>query len=200
MDFSALATKIKTSNPQVYTTAGSGPPQDALSWKALRESGYKGLLFNYRGIDPDVWGKIIDMNMLEGSIYVVGDIDVEPPLSSVAKEAKDAYIAKYGSWDDPACPFIGNWYLLKTALESAQSIDPDKVAAAIGSGLKFDTPFAPAMMISRPDRDNSRTIDAVYGTNIATWEEGKVKIVHTISPEEAFEYIKKSGVFGVYPD
>jgi hypothetical protein len=35
---------------------------------------------------------------------------------------------------------------------------------------------------------------------MATLEEGKVKIIHTISPEEAFEYLKKCGIFGVYPD
>ena len=199
-DFGAYATKMKSLNPQIYTTAGSGPPWDALSLKFLREAGYEGLFFNYRGLSPEKWAKIVNLNVLKRSIYVIGDIDLESPLSAVSKEAKAIYIAKYGSWDYPAVPFVGNWYLLKTALENAQSIDPGKVAAVIGNGLKFDTPFAPAMMISRPDLGKTRTIDALYGTHVATYEGGKTKLIHKISVEEAFGYIKKSRIFGAYPD
>jgi len=56
------------------------------------------------------------------------------------------------------------------------------------------------MMISRPDQGNPRTVDALYGMNMATFEEGKVKVIDIVSPEEAFELVKESGVFGVYPD
>jgi hypothetical protein len=94
--------------------------------------------------------------------------------------------------------FTGNWYLLKKAIETAASIDPNKVAAAIAKGLRFDTTQAPAMMISRPDQNNPRTIDALYGAHVATLEKGKLKIVHSITPDEAFEHIKKSKIFGVY--
>jgi hypothetical protein len=199
-DFSAFATKIKTVNPQVFTTAGSGPPYQDLLWKALREAGYEGLFFAYRGITPGSDAKVISLDILDGTIFVLFDMDMESPLLPVSKEARDAYIAKYGSWDDPAAVFAITWYLLETALEEAQSTDPDKVAAVIANGLKFDAILGPGMMISRPDQGNPRTIDALYGMNMATFEEGKAKVIDTISAEEAFELIKKCGVFGVYPD
>jgi len=88
--------------------------------------------------------------------------------------------------------------LMKTALEKAQSIDPDKVAAAIGNGIKFDSPFGYAMMISRPDQGNPKTIDALYAPIMGTLKEGKIKVLESMPIEEAFQYIKKSQIFGVY--
>jgi branched-chain amino acid transport system substrate-binding protein len=199
-DFSAFVTRMKTVNPEVFTTAGSGPPQQELLWKTLREAGYEGLNFAYRGITPGSAAKVISLDILDGTVFALADYDMDPPVLPVTKEARDAYIAKYGSWDDPAAVFAITWYLLIEALEQAQSIDPDKVAAAIANGLAFDSPFGPAMMISRPDQGNPRTIDALYGINMATFEKGKVKVIDIISVEKAFELIKKSEIFGVYPD
>lgn len=197
-DFSAYATKMKTSNPQVYTCAGGGPVQDCLSLKAIREAGYKGLFFSYRGLAPGQVEKIVPLDLFVGSSFVVPDIEVDPPTLSVSREAKDAYVAKYGAWDSPSSAFATSWYLLKTAFEKSGSIDPNKVGAVISNGLRFETFQAPAMMISRPDQKNYRTIDALYGCYIGTIENGKLKVFNTISPDEGFEYIKKSKVFGVY--
>jgi ABC-type branched-subunit amino acid transport system substrate-binding protein len=197
-DFSAYATKMKTSNPQVYCTAGGGTVQDSLSVKFLREAGYKGILFMYRGVDAGNWGKVVPLNIMEGATGPVTDFDLEPSTLPGTKEAKDAYIAKYGKWDYPAALFSEVWYLMKTALEKAQSLDPDKVAAVIGNGLKFESPFGYAMMISRPDQGNPKTIDALYAPIIGTLKGGKIKVLDSLSIEQAFQYIKKSQIFGVY--
>jgi hypothetical protein len=169
----------------------------------MRQAGWQGPYFGYRPLVPGLWSKIAPIDMLEGSFFAMSDIDTSifsgAPLSRVSQEIRDAYIAKYGNWDYPLVDMTVTWYLLRAALESAQSIDPDKLAAVIGNGLKYDTPFGPAMMISRPDMNNPKTIDAVFGTNMATVEKGKIKLIHTISVKEAFDYVKKSGAFGVYP-
>ena len=202
-DFSAMATRIKSANPDVFTTAGGGPLEQVLSLKAMRQAGWQGPYFGYRPLVPGLWSKIAPIDMLEGSFFAMSDIDTSifsgAPLSRVSQEIRDAYIAKYGNWDYPLVDMTVTWYLLRAAVESAQSIDPDKLAAVIGNGLKYDTPFGPAMMISRPDMNNPKTIDAVFGTNMATVEKGKIKLIHTISVKEAFDYVKKSGAFGVYP-
>jgi branched-chain amino acid transport system substrate-binding protein len=198
-DFSAMATRMKTANPQVFTCTGGGAVQDSLVVKFLREAGYNGQLFHYRGIVPGQWAKIVNIDVaLKGAIFSMNDIDFDPPATPVAKEARDAYIAKYGSWDNPSPVFAVSWYLLKAALENAKSVEPDKVAAVISNGLKFSTHLAPGMMISRPDQNNPRTIDALYGQTMATMEGGKVKVLAKVSREEGFELIKKSGVFGTY--
>jgi len=118
-----------------------------------------------------------------------------PPIT---KEAKDIYIAKYGSWDYPSALFAMMWYELKGALENAQSLDPDKVAAVMANGFKFDSPFGPGVMISRPDQGNPRTTDTLYEFIMGTMEAGKIKVLDTVSRDEAFELIKRCGVFGVY--
>jgi len=197
-DFSAFATKMKTVNPQVFCIAGSGPPVDQLQWKAMREAGYEGLFFSYRGLTPGIWAKVTTLDVLNGAIFPLFDFNLEPPSSPVSREAKDAWIAEYGSWDYPDCVFAITWYELETALREAQSIDTDKVATVMANGLKFDTILGPAMMISRPDFGNPRTIDALYGMSIATVKGGEVKVLDTISVEKAFELVKQSGAFGVY--
>ena len=198
-DFSAMATRMKNANPQVFTCTGGGAVQDSLAVKFMREAGYAGPLFHFRGIVPGQWAKIVDINVaLKGAIFTMNDVDFDPPASPTAKEARDAYVAKYGSWDYPSPPYAVSWYLLKTALETAKTTDVDKVAAVISSGIKFDTLVAPGMMISRPDMNNPRTIDGLYGTSVATVEGGKIKVVARISPEEGFELIKKNGIFGTY--
>jgi len=198
-DFSAFATRMKTSNPQVYCCAGGGPIQDYLSVKFLREAGWKGQLFMYRGIDPGNWAKVGPLDVLNGAIGPLGYPDLEPALMpAITKEAKDIYIAKYGSWDYPAAFFAMQWYVLKDALEKAQSIDPVKVAQVIATGLRFDTPYGPGMMISRPDQGNPRTIDALHAPVMGTLEGRKLKVLDALSPDKAFELIKKCRVFGVY--
>jgi len=198
-DFSALATRMKNANPQVFTCTGGGAVQDSLAVKFLREAGYKGLLFDYRGVVPGQWAKLVDIDLaLKGAVFTMNDIDFDPPGTPVAKEARDAYIAKFGSWDNPSPVFATCWYLLKTALENAKSTEPDKVAAVISNGLRFNSHIGPGMMISRPDQNNPRTIDALYGQTMATIEEGKAKVLARVSTDEAFDLIKKIGVFGPY--
>jgi branched-chain amino acid transport system substrate-binding protein len=201
-DFTSYATKIKDANPDVYTSSGVGPVPIELSWKAVSEAGFQGLLFSFRPVVPGEWAQMAPLSLLEGQRFVVSDIDAGiaqgTQTSAVCKEVQDAYIAKYGSWDYPFTDFASSWFCLKAAMESAQSLDPDKLAGVIGSGLKFDSPFGPAIMVSRPDMGNSKTVDAVFGTNLATVDNGVVKITDTITPDQAFQYLKSSGIFGSY--
>ena len=203
-DFSALATRIKGGGPDVFTTAGAGPLEQTLSLKAMRQAGWQGPYFGYRPLNPGLWAQLTPMDTLEGSYFAIGDIDVAATLGTtptpVAKEAREAWITKYGKWDNPNTDLASHWYLLKAALQTAGTTDPEKVAATIGKGLKFGTPFGEAMTISRPDMGNqTRTVDTVFATTMGTVENGKVKILHRISLEEAFGYIKRSKIFGTYP-
>jgi hypothetical protein len=190
---------MKSMDPQVFTCTAGGPVQDALAIKFSREAGYTGMLFQFRGAIPNQYAKIVDVaTVLKGAIFSMNDIDFNPPLTATAKEAREAYVAKWGSYDDPSTLFAVSWYLLKAALETAKTTDVDKVAEVISNGIKFDTHFAPGMMISRPDMNNPRTIDGLYGQTYATMEGGKAKVVARVSREEGFDFIKKIGIFGVY--
>ncbi len=116
--------------------------------------------------------------------------ETEPP-SPVAKEMMDAYIAKHGDWPTPVILHINAWYCLMEALKQAQSLDVDDVAAVIANGLKFESPQAPAMMISRPDMGNPRTVDALYAAYMGRVEGGKAKQFDTITLEQALKNVER---------
>ncbi len=189
-DFSALATKLATLNPDVYTTCAGGPVQDALSMKGMRESGWEGQIFLYVALSPQAIGKVIPLDLVEGMIAVMVATETEPP-SPVAKEMMDAYIAKHGDWPTPVILHINAWYCLMEALKQAQSLDVDDVAAVIANGLKFESPQAPAMMISRPDMGNPRTVDALYAAYMGRVEGGKAKQFDTITLEQALKNVER---------
>jgi ABC-type branched-subunit amino acid transport system substrate-binding protein len=117
-----------------------------------------------------------------------------PSPPPVAKEFKDAYMAKYHSWEPPVIFGVNTFYALLAGLQKAQSLDPEKVAAALAGGLEFDTASGRAQMISRPDLKNPRTVDAVYTTYIAKMSNGKANVVATLTPSQGRDYLKK--IFG----
>jgi hypothetical protein len=54
------------------------------------------------------------------------------------------------------------------------------------------------MMVSRPDQANPKTIDALYAPIMGTLQEGKIKVLDSLSIDQSFQYIEKSQIFGVY--
>lgn len=190
-DFSAFATRLAKLNPDVYTTCAGGPVQDALSMKGMKEAGWEGQILLYVALSPEAIGKVISLEFVEGMIAVTVATELPSP-SPIAKELKDAYIAKHGSWPTPVILHVNTWYCLIEALKQAQSLDVDEVAAVIANGLRFETPQAPAVMISRPDLGNPRTVDALYQAYMIRVEGGKAKLIDTISLDKALENVKKT--------
>ena len=80
---------------------------------------------------------------------------------------------------------------LRTALQQAGSIDVDKVAAVLNSGMKFDSPQGPMMMMSRLDVGNPRTVDSVGTNYIKQIVNGKANIIATIVCNNRWLIFKK---------
>jgi len=188
-DFSAIATKIKEANPDMCTHCGGGPVQDSLLNKALYEAGWKGQLFVFVSSRLEDIAKVVSLDVVEGMISAADALELDDP-PPVAKELKDAYIAKYGAWDNPDCLYWNEWYCLINGLEQAQSLDPDKVTTVIGGGMRFETVTGSAWMIARPDLGNPRTVDVLFPAYVKIVEGGKGKLIATIPIEQAFEYNK----------
>ena len=189
-DFSSIALKIKRSIPDMFTTAGGGVIQDSLLYKSLHETGYSGQLFTFVPVPVQTMAKIISLKMVEGLVAAVDPLQSDDPTPA-ARELKEAYIKKYGTWDYPHTPHFDTWYCLINGLEKAQSIDPTKVAAVIGSGMKFDSLSGPSMMIPRPDMGNPRSVDMIQAQFVKRIEGGKGKLIGTVPIDEALKYNKK---------
>ncbi len=187
---SALATKAASLKPDVFTTGGSGINVLAGVFKALRDAGYEGQLWLPITSSTTQILKVMTPEQTEGMYITEDPTEFEqPPVAT--KELMDAYAAKYGKWDSPTIFEINSFYCWLAAIQKAQSLEVDKVAAVLGNGLEFEAPSGKARMVSRPDLGGDRTVDAVYTTYIARVESGKAHSLDTIDPDEALQYLKK---------
>ena len=190
-DFSAIGTKVKNLNPDVFFASYGGPVSDNNCMKAAWQAGWKGQLFASSTVPVETMMAIVPPEAVEGMILGAWAVELDTP-SGVAKELKDAYIAKNGKWDGPEVLHMNNWYILMAALKQANSLDVDKVAAVIANGVKYDSPcfVSPATIVSRPDKGITRTVDALGGLLIKKVVGGKVNIAAELSLDEALAYNK----------
>ncbi len=190
-NFGPIATKIRKVNPDVFTTAGGGEVQDALLYKSLYETRYKGQRFTFVNLPMQGIQKVIPLKMIEGLVCPVEGLKLDnpPPL---AKAYKEAYVAKHGSWDDPDTLYSNELYCLLAGLEQAQSLDPEKVAAVIANGMKFETLSGPGMMVKPPVPGNNRTVDFLPTVYVRKVEDGKSKFIRKINLEEGMAYTRRA--------
>jgi branched-chain amino acid transport system substrate-binding protein len=189
-DFSAIATKVKNSNADIFTTCGGGL-QDILLFKALYEAGWKGTILSYVGVSLPMFAKVISLDVVEGMLAGSSDalqLESMPPQS---KKFRDAYIAKFGEYDNPAQVFWIEWDQVINGITQANSLDTDKVASVISHGMQFDSVLGPARMVARPDFKNQRSVSMISTLYMLQVSGGKLKLLHTMPLDEVYAYNKK---------
>jgi branched-chain amino acid transport system substrate-binding protein len=189
-DMSVVGTKVKTLNPDSFCATGGGIQGDALCYKAAWQAGYKGTTWSFVGVSEDMFEKIVPLECIEGLISVQYTFEMESP-PPVAKEFRDAWIAKYGKWESPAVGFSDAFYIMTAGLTQAKSLDPDKVAEMMSKGFRFEGINGPGKTISRPDVGNPKAVDVIYGQVMKQTVKGKPKILASLTPEDAYEFNKK---------
>ena len=189
-DMSVVGTKVKTLNPDSFCATGGGIQGDALCYKAAWQAGYKGTTWSFVGVSEDMFEKIVPLECIEGLISVQYTFEMESP-PPVAKEFRDAWIAKYGKWESPAVGFSDAFYIMTAGLTQAKSLDPDKVAEMMSKGFRFEGINGPGKTISRPDVGNPKAVDVIYGQVMKQTVKGKPKILADLTPEDAYEFNKK---------
>lgn len=190
-DLSVVGTKVKSLNPDAFTATVGGPVMDSLCFKAAWQAGWKGQQFGDTTVPAGVMTQLVPPEAVEGMVLGAWDVEKDP-APPVAKEFKDAYIAKYGKWDYPEVLGVNRWFILITALQEAKSLDPDKVAAVISNGMKYESVCcANSVMVSRPELGNTKTVDTMGGIAIKQMVGGVGKIIYTIPIDEAYQYNAK---------
>jgi branched-chain amino acid transport system substrate-binding protein len=188
-DLSVVGTKAKSLNPDAFSATAGGTAGDGLCFKSAWQAGYKGQLFSFVTISVGALSAIIPVEAIEGMIAGENAVELESP-PPVAKEFKEAYIAKYGKWDSPNITFINTLYILMEGLRQAKSTDTDKVAAVIGSGMRYEGMQGAGIMVARPDAGNTRTVDTVVPAYMKKVEKGKPKVIGQLGLDEAFQFNK----------
>jgi branched-chain amino acid transport system substrate-binding protein len=186
-DLSSLGTKIAATNPSAFAAAAGGTTANALVYKAVYSSGYRGQLIGPGVESLDSLTQVVPAECLEGLICGAWPVEFENPPIQAAKEYKDAYVALYGKWDSPGVQGTGDYAAFRAAFQKAGSTDVDKVAAVIFNGMKYESPSGSAVMISRPDLGNNRTVDSICTAYIKQIKNGSISVLSTISQEEALK-------------
>ena len=189
-DLSSLGTKIAAENPAVFGCVTESDAQTAQIYNAVRQAGYKGQFLNANVVSTSALKQSMNPDALEGFICAAMPTEFDPPLTTAAKDFEDAWVAKYGSWEDPAIGMSSSFWALRAALMQAGTIDSNTVAAAIGSGVKYESPIGSGEMISRPDLGNVRAVDSIATYYVKQVKDGKPILVATISLDDAIEIFK----------
>lgn len=186
-DYSSVATKVKSQNPQLFGSGG-----EAVVYKAVKEAGYKGKLAGYGLQSTETLLAQVPADELEGYVGPAYYTEFDTPSTQLAKDFKDAYIAKYGKWQNPSIAGLATFYAVVAAIQKANSLDPTKVADTMAGGLTYESPGLSYQLVARPDKRITRTVDSVVGLAMKKITGGKNTQVAMITTAQAAEYATKT--------
>jgi len=187
-DLSALGTKVKTLNPDLFCTGG-----DAIPYKAVYDAGYRGQMISTSTATFASTAAIAGATCLEGEVNAAWPVEFDPALTSFAQTFKEAYIKANGQWDAPEIQCTAEYSCLKAALIKAGTVsDTDKIAEVIGSGLQFEALNGTCQMVARPDLGNTRTVDSVVAYYIKKVVNGKITQLDTLKIEDVVAAFAKA--------
>jgi branched-chain amino acid transport system substrate-binding protein len=192
VDVSAVATKVVNMNPTTVTIMTADSNTDAITMDTLRKAGYKGQFFMPTNNALDTFKQFVSVDVLEGFITGMSTTESDPAATATAQHFKELWIAKYGNWTAPTIISTGLYQPLITALKKAGSLDTAKVSDTLASGLEFSSVSGDGKMISRPDIGNERTVDSISTYYVKQIVDGKIKLLATISSDEALELFRKA--------
>jgi ABC-type branched-subunit amino acid transport system substrate-binding protein len=190
-DFTALATKIASLNPDVLMDGNvQGGSFLGLQLKALHQAGYKGaFLVNSTLIPKEIIDACGDSKIVEG-LYGIVPADFNPNPNELVKEFKEAYVKKYGVWDAISYTFTNQFYLLVNAIKKANSLERDDVMKAVEK-LKFETLMGEVIMVKRPDLGSDRYCAGVIPFDMGVMKNGQLVWKASISAKEILPRLPK---------
>jgi ABC-type branched-subunit amino acid transport system substrate-binding protein len=196
VDFTALAVKAKSLNPDIMDyPGGDSGTQFGLELKAVYAAGFRGKA-HLAAIAPklDEVMQVASVEALEGLLCNVKPTELPNP-PPIPKKFKEDFTKAYGKWSEAAFPWIPAWPALLEAFKKADSVDPTTVADYIASkGLFWDRVDGPARMVRRPDLGNTKYCDSVSESQYGQVRNGKIVYVATVTRDEAVAACEK--VFG----
>jgi branched-chain amino acid transport system substrate-binding protein len=139
-DLSPFLLKAIAKRPDlIFNTSTSGAGWGLLI-KQGRELGYEGLFGENHPPTPKQTGEIAGMDNMQGLIgFGYASSGEMAPKEMIA--FKKAYVKKYGSWHEHATVLGIPLASVLLAIEKAGSLDSDKIAAVLESGIEWETPW-----------------------------------------------------------
>jgi ABC-type branched-subunit amino acid transport system substrate-binding protein len=193
-DFSSIATRIKSTNPDfVIFPADAGETDFGLKQKALYEAGYRGIRVA-EFFHADVVKTVTTNEQVEGVIAPVVQSDLPPEKRNEASVLMEKlYRDKYGTFITTGLTWMKQLYALLAAIEKADSLDVDDVYAAC-AGLEFMHAEGMGLVVRRPDLGVNRYCDTVVSYDLGVVRDGKVVYDESVTIPQMLEALEK--VFG----
>jgi len=129
-DFYPHLTKMIRAKPDILDVCISFPAVTALIIKQARELGWKGVVFNVAGADPEDIIKVAGVEAAEGYMTFVGSTEYDmssPVCTKTEQEFYKKYFNKYGYFRLGAGMWYDNASIIVNAIQKAQSFDVEKV-------------------------------------------------------------------------
>ncbi len=197
-DYGPVATKLMTLHPDVidcsYTSAS------AAFYNALYDIGYKGSIVS---VDPAKVDAIVahcGKAFVEGWEAGFSDPRLVPNQDPAMLALCNAYTKEYGTFITDGCPFLCNWFVLKGAIDSTQSVDVGVIKAYLDN-----QPYAVrnllgySQLFARPDAGNLRTVSGEPSQYTAIIKDGKVEPLRVTTVKDHYlATILCNGLVDVY--
>jgi len=123
-DFYPALTGLLAKGVDIIEVGGTPELQHGLIIKQARELGFKGLFVRSDGFTPEVVAETCGLDALEG--HLGGPQFVEMP-NDIGKRWAQRYVERYGSLQSWTVYHYDGMFLLKAAIEKANSFDTEKV-------------------------------------------------------------------------
>src|SRR5437899_11878358 len=128
-DFNPVLLRILAQKPDIISVNAAPAGSVGLIIKQARELGFKGRFIHIGQVDTSVVSSIAGKANVEG-MWVHGY--VQNPLPESVKSWQARYTEKYGGWNATSIDFANPAFAFVAAVKKAQSVDPKKVADALG--------------------------------------------------------------------
>ncbi len=185
-DFSPIATKIMSMNPDVLDCNYAG---DTRLYNALYDQGFKGVILPSQ-VDPDQFQAVLThcgKAFMEGWEYFLQDPRMYPNQPPEIKAYLDAYTKEYGSFQTGGCMWVCYWFVLQDAINNTKSIDVDTIKAYLDNGPHVvQTLTGECELFGRPDANNLRTISGEPQDYLGRVENGVTVPLHHITIEDHY--------------
>lgn len=145
-----MVTKVLAKKPDVLWIFGSPPEDMVIQVKEARLMGFKGPIWSTGAVDPKFLFEIAGVEASEGVVSAYFDPVAEGASPEMVEYGKRYLKAYPGTWDPSAEVYYTSAYMLKRAMEIANSIDPTAVRDVfLREDIEWHTLFGPAFMKDR---------------------------------------------------
>jgi ABC-type branched-subunit amino acid transport system substrate-binding protein len=171
VDFSPIATKIRSLNVDVVDLVQSTGEQVVNIVAALKDAGWKGLIAPGPGLDTATLANLAQkvgnfvegMEMLDFDPRQIPSTIQDPSMMSLI----NAYTKEYGEFKTDGAFWTGPWFVLQGAIKATNNVDADVLKQYLGKGSPpVKTLAGYVQLFARPDLKQNRAIDGAPGHGI----------------------------------